>query len=103
MAGSSLEGKQAAHKLMSAEAHWEARWIYWMARPTTTIEPNLAMIQLGQPGAVEQNLSQWVDGDHERRTPGQADRTVALFSDRPGGTPVPSRASRRQARPCRSR
>jgi len=65
------EGRQAAQMLMSAETHWEARrpeddppWIYWMARPTTTIEPNLALIELGEPAAVEENLSQWTEGDH---------------------------------------
>jgi hypothetical protein len=66
---------------MSAEAHWENRrpeddpdGIYWIARPTTTIEPNLALIELGQPRAVEKNLSQWVSSDHEYTR----DRVLAL-------------------------
>jgi transcriptional regulator with XRE-family HTH domain len=64
------EGVQAAKALARAEAHWERRrpeddpsWIYWMQRPSTTIEPNLAMIQLGQPGEVETNLSNWIELD----------------------------------------
>lgn len=64
------ESAQAARSLASAEAHWERRrpeddpgWIYWMDRPATTIEPNLAMIQLDQPGEVERNLAHWLDKD----------------------------------------
>ncbi|WP_026414454.1 helix-turn-helix domain-containing protein [Actinomadura oligospora] len=62
----------AARALARAEAHWERRrpeddpaWIYWMRRPSTTIEPNLAMLELGQPAEVPRNLSGWVDLDRD--------------------------------------
>ncbi|MCP2336757.1 helix-turn-helix domain-containing protein [Actinomadura rupiterrae] len=60
----------AGRALARAEAHWERRdpeddpaWIYWMQRPSTTIEPNLAMLELGQPAEVPRNLAHWVDLD----------------------------------------
>ncbi|WP_344246642.1 hypothetical protein [Actinocorallia libanotica] len=64
------EADEAAKALMRAEKHWEQRrpeddptWIYWMQRPSTTIEPNLAMLQLEQPQNVESNLREWIDLD----------------------------------------
>ncbi|MEV4258145.1 hypothetical protein AB0J52_33725, partial [Spirillospora sp. NPDC049652] len=58
--------------LARAEAHWERRrpeddpaWIYWMRRPSTTIEPNLAMLELGRAADVPRNLSHWVGLDRD--------------------------------------
>lgn len=63
---------QAARALGRAETHWERRrpeddpaWIYWMRRPSTMIETNLALLELGRPAEVPRNLSSWVDLDRD--------------------------------------
>ncbi|MBF8187514.1 hypothetical protein ITP53_17590 [Nonomuraea sp. K274] len=59
------ESHQALRLLSRADLHWEHRdpdedpaWIYWMRRPSTTIEVGMALVEIGQPATAVQMLEE---------------------------------------------
>ncbi|GIH73492.1 hypothetical protein Mth01_57450 [Sphaerimonospora thailandensis] len=59
------EPRQALRILARADAHWERRdveedppWIYWMARPSTTIEVGMGLVAIGHPGTAVRLLEE---------------------------------------------
>ncbi|MEV0619625.1 hypothetical protein AB0I81_40345 [Nonomuraea sp. NPDC050404] len=73
VAGESLP---AAKTLLRADDHWSARrpeddpaWVYWMRRPSTTIEVGMAFSALGEPDTAEELLAEGMQArghDYER-------------------------------------
>ncbi|MFI0421906.1 hypothetical protein [Spongiactinospora sp. 9N601] len=74
------EAREAARVLLQADGHWGRRhpeedppWIYWMRRPSTTIEVGMAFARLGQPETAEELIS---DGMAERTSDYERDRVL---------------------------
>lgn len=76
------ESGQAARALARADEHWEQRrpeddppWIYWMQRPSLTIEVGMAFLTLGQAATAERFL---IEGMEQGTAGYGRDRVLAL-------------------------
>jgi transcriptional regulator with XRE-family HTH domain len=76
------ESRQAARALVRADEHWEQRrpeddppWIYWMQRPSLTIEVGMAFVVLDQAATAERLL---VEGMEQGTAGYGRDRVLAL-------------------------
>ncbi|MFI6883905.1 helix-turn-helix domain-containing protein [Streptosporangium canum] len=76
------EPRQALRTLARADEHWEQRdveedppWVYWMARPSTTIEVGMGLVALGHPGTAVRLLE---EGMAERSTDYARDTALGL-------------------------
>ncbi|WP_433332455.1 hypothetical protein [Spirillospora sp. CA-294931] len=76
------EPEAATRTLGRADEYWDRRdphrdpdWIYWMRRPSETIEANMAMVEVKRTGSTETHLLRWIDVDGARYS---RDRAFAL-------------------------
>lgn len=67
------EKEQASRLLGQADERWDQRnpesdpdWVYWMRRPSETIEVNMAMVTIGKAAETETRLHRWIAEDGQR-------------------------------------